>query len=139
MHILAINETKLDDSIDDALIRIDSYSIKRCERNRKGGGVGLYIKYTILDKCSLRNDLPELSLEALCLEAKSVRAAPFLIFSRYRPPNAYGDIFRQLEESMQALGRENKEIILLRDTNCDTLPNYLDGYRIIFLPIQCML
>ena len=126
LHIFAIDETKLDDSIDDALLSIDGYSI-RCDRNRKGGGVALYIKDTILDECSIRKDLPESSLEALCLEVKSVRAAPFLIFAWYRPPNACMDIFHQLEESMKVLERENKESILLGDTNCDILPKYLDG------------
>ena len=44
IHILAINETKLDRNIDDALVSIEGYSIKRCDRNRNGGGVALYIK-----------------------------------------------------------------------------------------------
>ena len=85
------------------MISVDGYSIKRCDRNRKGGGVALYIKDSILEKCSIRNDLPESSLEALCLEVKSVRAAPFLIFAWYRPPNAFGEMSRHLEESMQVL------------------------------------
>ena len=57
------------------------------------------------------------SLEALCFEVKSARAAPFLIFGWYRPPNVCMDIFHQLEESMKVLDRENK----------DVLQNYLDG------------
>ena len=81
----------------------------------------------IRDKCSIRNDFPESSLETLCLVVKSVLVAIFLIFAWYRPPNSCGDIFRQLEESMQVLDRENNEIILLGDTNCDILPNYLEG------------
>ena len=117
LHILAINETELDDSIDDALLCIDGYSIRRCDRNRKGGGVALYIKDTILDKCSSRKGLPEPSLEALCLEVKSVQAAQLLSFAWYRPPNACMDIFHQLKESMQVLDRENKDI----------LQNYQDG------------
>ena len=48
LHILAINETKLDDSIDDALIGIDGYSIRRSDRNRKGERVALYIKEPFL-------------------------------------------------------------------------------------------
>ena len=52
LHILAISETKLDDSVDDALLSIDGYSVRRCDRNRKGGGAAaLDIKDTILDKC----------------------------------------------------------------------------------------
>ena len=51
IHILAMNETKLDGTIDDALVRIDGYSIKRCNRNRNGGGVALYIIDSIADPC----------------------------------------------------------------------------------------
>ena len=127
IHILAINETKLDGTIDDALVSIDGYSIKRSDRNRNGGGVALYIKDSIVDKCSIRVEFPESSSESSCLEVKPFRAAPFLVFDWYRPPNECPDIFRQLEECMQVLDSENKEITLLGDTNCDILLNYSDG------------
>ena len=110
IHILAINETKLDGNIDDTLVSIDGYSIKRCDRNRNGGGVALYIKDSIADRSSVRESLPETALESSCLEVQPIQAAPFLVFSWYRPPNECADIFRQLEESMQILDRENKEI-----------------------------
>ena len=130
VHILAINETKLDDNIDDALVSIVGYSIKRRDRNRHGGGVAIYTNDSIVDKCSIRADLPKSSIESLCLEVKSVRAAPFLVFACYRPPNECADIFRQLEETLQVLDSENKEIILLGDSNCDILPNCEDGGRL---------
>ena len=34
IQILAINETKLDNTIDDNLVDIDGYTIKRCDRDR---------------------------------------------------------------------------------------------------------
>ena len=37
IHILAINETKLDNSIDDSLVSIAGYTMKRCDRDRTGG------------------------------------------------------------------------------------------------------
>ena len=43
-HIMCINETKLDDSIDDdSLIQLDDDVIVRKDRNIYGGGVALYI------------------------------------------------------------------------------------------------
>ena len=78
---MAINETKLDGNIDDALLSIDGYSIKRRDRNRNGSGVALYVKDSIVEKCSIRVDLPESSLESLCLEVKPFRAPPFLVFA----------------------------------------------------------
>ena len=124
IHILAINETKLDGHIADELVDIDGFSIKRCDRNRNGGGVAIYVKDNLFDKCSVREDVPVSSLEAVCIECKPVRSAPFIVFAWYRPPDESVDIFRQLEESLQFLDNENKEVILLGDTNCDVLANH---------------
>ena len=51
-----------------------------------------------------------------------MKAAPFLVMSWYRPPDASVEIFRHLEECLQVLDKENRDIILLGDTNCDFLP-----------------
>ena len=67
LHILAVYKTKLHYSIDDVLISIYGCSIRRCHRNRKGGVVPPHFKDTILGKCSIHNDYPELPLAALYL------------------------------------------------------------------------
>ena len=46
--ILAINVTKLDDTIFDCEIHINNYSIVCYDRNRYGGGVAIYVKNSIL-------------------------------------------------------------------------------------------
>lgn len=86
MYILAISETKLDGNFDDALVSTDSSSIRRCDRNRNSGGGAFCIKYSIVDKCSIGDDLPESSLESLCIEDKPIRGAPFLVFAWHRAP-----------------------------------------------------
>ena len=43
IHICALNETRLDEEIDDCEIEIPCYSIIRKDRNRNGGGVAIYI------------------------------------------------------------------------------------------------
>ncbi len=93
IHILAINETKLANTINDNLVNIDGYTIKRCDRDRNGGGVSVYIKDTLSDKSTLRVDVPKSSLELLCVEIKPVCAAPFFVIAWYRPPNANVDNF----------------------------------------------
>ena len=120
IHILAVNETKIDDNIDDDLVSIEGYLIKRSNRN--GGGVAVYVKDMTFDKITVRADLPLSNLEGLCIEVKPVKATPFLVMSWYRPPDASFEIFRQLEECLQVLDKENRDIILLGDTNCDFLP-----------------
>ena len=47
IDILAINESKIDDSIPDNEINIVGYIMVRNDRNRYGGGVVLYIRDTI--------------------------------------------------------------------------------------------
>ena len=98
--------------------------MKRCDRDRNGGGVAVYLKDTLLDKYTVREDVPKSFLELLCVEVKPVRAAPFLVMAWYRPPNVTADTFDLLENCLQFLDREDKEIILLGDTNCDILAKY---------------
>ena len=72
----------------------------------------------------MREDLPNSALELICVEVKPIHAASFVVLAWYRPPNVRFDIFNQIEECLQFLDREDKEIILLGDTNCDILPKY---------------
>ncbi len=124
IHILAINETKLDGSIADDLVDVEGYSIKRCDRNRNGGGVAIYIKENLFEKYSVRDDIPVSSLEGVCVECKPSRSAPFTILALYRPPDESVEFFSELEKTLQFLDNENKELILLGDTNCDILAEY---------------
>ena len=62
------------------------------------------------------------NLELVCIEIKPVRAAPFFVMAWYRPPNV-SDGFDHMEECLQFLDREDKETILLGDTNCDFFLN----------------
>ncbi len=45
--ILCINETRLDNTINDNIIKIPDYDIIRRDRDRNGGGVAIYIRSTI--------------------------------------------------------------------------------------------
>ena len=54
---------------------------------------------------------------------------PFLHFGLVSPPppDASPDTFNEIENNLKFLDNENKEIILLGDTNCDILPNLRKG------------
>ena len=47
IHVLALNETKLDDNVASGLLRIDGYALYREDRTRNGGGVAVYISDSI--------------------------------------------------------------------------------------------
>ncbi len=69
IDILAINESKIDDSVFDNEINIIGYNMIRNDRNRFGGGVVLYIRDTI--SFSERKDLVPEPLEIICIQVRS--------------------------------------------------------------------
>ena len=99
---------------------INNYSKPaRCDRNRQGGGVAVYVKDTISFK--IRNDLPTSGLEIVCTEVMPKCSSFFIFLAWYRPPKYDHNSFFELEQILQILESENKEVILLGDTNCDDL------------------
>ena len=117
IHILALNETNLDDKHPEELTDITGYQQVRLDRTRNGGGVSIYIRESI--KFRTRSDIPKNDLELICIEIEPPKSKPFLILAWYRPPNAPVDIFFKLEKVTSYFDREEKEIILLGDINCD--------------------
>lgn len=121
--ILAVNETRLDDSVTDNMIAVKGYSVVRNDRNRRGGGVCVYLRNSINFK--LRTDLISQTLEAVCVEIRKPSSKPFAVIACYRPPNSkigHSDelFFKNFENLVAALDMEDKEIIALGDFNCDT-------------------
>ena len=47
LEVLAINESKLDDTISDTEVYIPGYIIIRKDRSRSGGGVALYRSFSL--------------------------------------------------------------------------------------------
>ena len=117
IHILALNETKIDDNYASDLLQIDGDRFVRHDRNRDGCGVGFYISNTIV--ADVRDDLPSFSLEVRCIEVQPVKAKSFFLVTWYRPPSDHVDTFDRLDQFFRVLDAEDKEIIILGDTNCD--------------------
>ena len=67
IDILALNETKLDETISKCHTEIYGYNHERCDRNRHGGGLCIYLKssinYEVVDVASHQDDLELISLE----------------------------------------------------------------------------
>ena len=117
IHILALNETKIDSDYASELLKIEGYQFDRLDRDRRGGDIGFYIRDTF--EVDVREDIPASSLELRCIEVEPVQAKPFFVASWYRPPSDPVEVFDKLEEVFKFLESEGKEIILLGDTNCD--------------------
>ena len=118
IHILAINETKLSSDTPDSIIAINDFELERLDRNQHRGVV-FYIKDIINYK--VVDNLPEHSLELICLEIIPKMAQSFFVLCWYRPPASTVDKFDELGNVLGYLETFNREIILLGDTNRDLL------------------
>ena len=71
LDVLALNETRLDNTLTDDSFFIHNYDLIRTDRNRQGGGVCLYIRnntnYIIL------SDVTVPALEAVCRDPKTLQ------------------------------------------------------------------
>ena len=118
INVLALNATKLDDKIASDLLRIDGYTLYREDRARNGGGVAVHVSDSL--KHSRRNDFPERALEMISIEVEPKEARPFVIVAWYCPPTEPVETFTKIAK-MDFFDRENNEILLVGDTNCDPL------------------
>ena len=82
-HIMALNETKLDDTIGSAELSISNYhEIIRKNRTRYGGGVALYIHNSISYK--YRNDIIVREIEALPVDIEISNGKSISVVTWYR-------------------------------------------------------
>ena len=84
--ILIVSETKIDDKVEDQLIAIDDYSLKRRDRNRNGGGIALYVKNKV--NFRPREVFPNKSLELICIEVEPKNSLPYVILGWYMSPSS---------------------------------------------------
>ena len=85
LNVLAILETRLDNSFSDEELAIPGYCLFRKDRNRHGGGVAFFIQDNL--PAREKKDLSEYNLETIWLEVHVPYVKPLLIGCCYRPPN----------------------------------------------------
>ena len=110
---LAISESWLDSSVCDGEVHIDGYNFVRKDRDRHGGGVGIYVRNGI--NFNIRNDLDKDELECLFLDIIFPKTKPFIIGACYRPPsdNDFIDRFKSILELISP----GTELFMLGDFN----------------------
>ena len=122
---LALNETKLDCSIDQNITEIAGYGQQRLDRSSFGGSVSIYVRDTI--KFHARKDIPNDNLEILSIEVQSPKSRPILVVAWYRSPSDPVSTFDKAEKFLSSFVKESKEIILMGETNCDLSSGSHDG------------
>lgn len=107
--IISISETWLDDSVTDAEINIENYSVVRLDRSRIGGGVCMFIRNDLA--FSLLQDLKIEDMEAIWIEILLPKTKPIIVGTCYRPPkqNDFLDLF---ERALNKLRPDCEQIIL---------------------------
>lgn len=121
IDIMGLAETRLDDVIPDNDVEIDNYTLYRKDRNRNGGGVAAYVNRSSGLVAKIRYDLMPDELELLALEIKHTNSKPIIMLFWYRTPSSVMHCFTYIENVLQMVEKENKDIILIGDVNCDIL------------------
>ena len=96
--MFAVNKSRLDDSIQDAEVKIDNYKLIRKDRNRYGGGVATYVHNDI--KCNQVSHPSFDKLEAVLLLIDMKKSTPLLFVNWYRPPNCNTDVISMYEDML---------------------------------------
>ncbi len=116
--VLGLSETWLDSSISDSEVAIPGYKLFRSDRNRRGGGVMVYVPEGV--KAVRRPDLEDGSIEAVWLELET-SLGHLLFCSVYRPPNARTAWMEDLSHMLERAFQEAKEVVIGGDFNCNIL------------------
>ncbi|XP_068707424.1 uncharacterized protein [Montipora foliosa] len=125
--LIAISESWLNDTVVNSDVSISGYQIFRLDRShgRRGGGVAVYLLNQNGLKFSRRYDLERMrSYEALWLQVE-INRKKYLFCCAYRAPDESLGIFGYLEDILHKATRENFEVIILGDLNCDCLKSEL--------------
>lgn len=122
IHILAISETHLDNTFDDATVEIQGYSIYRKDRDNKGGGVAVYIQNHIPVK--VREDLMSCDVEMLWLQVHLPHLKLMLLGCCYTwmlPQSSNSQYLNNLCEMFERACNENTEIYVLGELKINFL------------------
>lgn len=115
--VCTLNETRLDSSISSESINIEGYNLIRCDRNRRGGGVAIYLKrsmkYSIV---KTGGNIEQIWIKILNKNCETI------IGTIYRPPDfSYKNFWSYFESSYVDISPLSENIICLGDFNTDLL------------------
>ena len=117
VHLFGVSETRLDTNVDDSLIHIQNYTVRK-DAEQKTGHTGLvvYIHDSIRHLIRRRNDFETDSVEAIWLELYQRKTTPAYICSLYRNPACTSEWMNDFMTMMDNIP-DNADVILLGDFN----------------------
>ena len=126
IDILAVNETRLDDTISSGEVTVPGCTLERNDRNRDGGGVALCIRNTI--NYERLFDLECESLEWIGIKVIKLKAKSFIVSTWYRPPRSNVDAMKDFELLVQRIESLGLEVNILGDLNCNVAACPLESH-----------
>ena len=125
--MFAVNKSRLDDSIQDAEVKIDNYKLIRKDRNRYGGGVATYVHNDI--KCNQVSHPSFDKLEAVLLLIDMKKSTPLLFVNWYRSPNCNTDVISMYEDMLTFIEGYSapRPVIIMGDINLNILQEPLSA------------
>ena len=116
LDVLGLNETWLSCDILDHELSLPGYDIVRCDRNRRGGGVCIFIsdavKYTVID------NVCETDVESIWIRlVQDKRKLDIGIM--YRPPSADMVYYEKILNQIEQVNSDDNRMLLLGDLNFD--------------------
>ena len=72
--VIGISESKLDETVSDAEVSIDGYTIFRSDRNRNGGGVVMYVNKNVgvKNRVNFSNEIENVFVDILLPKTKPI-------------------------------------------------------------------
>ena len=117
-HVLCLNETKLDDTVEGNCncIDIDGYKVIRKDRTRHGGGVAMYVHESLMFE--FRNDFNVAELESLTIEIRLPFTKPIILMTFYKPEGPV-KVYNNIHNLISNILFEDKKFIMIDDVNAN--------------------
>ncbi len=120
--VICVNETNCDNTIGDSELHLPGFNLLRCDRNRNGGGVALYINENF--NFARRDDLSDDNdIECIWVEIAPPCRRKMYICALYNPNGKDFEFSSKLSVMLSKVSIGDNEIVLLGDFNCDFTPN----------------
>ena len=128
IDILVVTETKLDASFPTSQFQIEGYSAPyRKDRDRKGGGVLIYVREDIPSKQLNKHSFPD-DIEGLFLEI-NLRKTKWLLFGSYHPPSQDDDYyFKTVGRALDIYNNFYDKYLLTGDFNAEEIEPCLSTF-----------
>ena len=127
LHIFGISETKLKPHKLSTCFNIDGFyaPFRKDNDSNGGGGIIVYVRNGINAKH--RVDLETNTIACIWLEITVGKSKPFLNGNMYRPSDSKIELSDRVENFIDYVSNEGKEIILLGDFNKNLLNDHKDA------------